>query len=402
MRVVGIVCEYNPFHTGHKRQIDVLRENGAELIVCAMSGNFSERGELTVADKYTRAESAVKCGADVVVELPFPFSSFSAEGFARAGVHILSRLGCDTLSFGSENANKELLTRAAETVLSEDFIRSYTEATKNQGAAKSYFDLLAAHIGEDTVLLSNDILAISYISAIERANLNMEIFPIRREGAAYTESQLGEDFPSATAIREAVKNSEEGFLALSDKHLPQETLEVLKSAQNGGYAPVFTESIGSDILSFFKLMSPEDIIARAIKKSGGGTSVCEDGCGIAERLCNCAKRAASFEEFVGSAYNSRYTDARINRVILFSILGVSDIFAKSVPDHTVLLGASEKGRKYLSTIRKTIDFPIVTKPADAREGTLTDIIRFSDSLYSSAMPKGVSFDYFMKKHPFMG
>ncbi len=402
MRIVGIVCEYNPFHTGHKRQIDVLRESGAELIVCAMSGNFSERGELTVADKYTRAETAIKCGADVVVELPFPFSSFSAEGFARAGVHILSGLGCDTLSFGSESADKELLTRAAETVLTEDFIRSYTEATKNQGSAKSYFDLLAAHLGKDTALLSNDILAISYIAAIKRANLNMDIFPIRREGAAYTESKLGEDFPSATAIRDAVKNSEESFFALSDKHLPPEALEVLKSAQNGGYAPVFTESIGSDILSFFKLMSPEDIIARAIKKSGGGTSVCEDGCGIVERLCNCAKKTANFEEFLGGAYNSRYTDARINRVILFSLIGVSDIFARSVPEYTVLLGASEKGRRYLSTIRKTIDFPIVTKPADAREGALTDILRLSDSLYSSAIPKSISFDYFMKKHPYMG
>ena len=402
MRVVGIVCEYNPFHTGHKRQIDILRENGAELIICAMSGNFSERGELTVADKYTRAESAVRCGADIVVELPFPFSSFSAEGFARSGVHVLAELGCDTLCFGSESADKELLTRAAEVVISEDFIRSYTEATKSQGAARSYFDLLAAQLGEDTALLSNDILAISYIAAIKRANLNMDIFPIRRDGAAYTESQLGDELPSATAIREAVKISPEGFFALSDKHLPAEALEVLRAAQSVGYAPVFTDNIGSDILSFFKLMSPEDIVARAIKKSCGGVSVCEDGCGIVERLCNCAKKTANFEEFVGSAYNSRYTDARINRVILFSLIGASDIFAKSVPDYTILLGASESGRKYLSEIRKAVEFPIITKPADAHAGVMTDILRLSDSLYSSAMPKGVSFDYFLKKHPFMG
>ena len=114
MKTVGIVCEYNPFHNGHAHQIELLRQNGFELVVCAMSGNFTQRGELAIADKYTRAESAVRCGADIVVELPFPFSSFSAEGFSRAGVHILSSLGVDTLSFGSESADLTLLSRAAD------------------------------------------------------------------------------------------------------------------------------------------------------------------------------------------------------------------------------------------------------------------------------------------------
>lgn len=402
MKTVGIVCEYNPFHTGHKRQIDILRENGAETVICAMSGNFSERGELTIADKYTRAEAAVKCGADVVVELPFPFSSLSAEGFARSGVHILANLGCDTLSFGSECADKELLVRAADVIISEKFIKAYTAGGKNQGSAKAYFDLLSSFMGDNATLLSNDILAISYIAAIKRAELNIDIFPIKRVGAAYTESKLGDSYPSATAIRKAVKNSTEGFLSVSDKHLPLEALEVLKSAQLSGLAPVFTENIGADVLSFFKLMSPEDITLRAIKKSGGGTSVAEDGCGLVERLCNCAKVSKSFDDFIDSAYNSRYTGARINRVMLFSLLGVSDIFAKAVPEYTTLLGASEKGRKYLSEIRKAVDFPIITKPADTPEGVLTNILRLSDSLYASAMPKGVNFDFFIKKHPYMG
>ena len=401
MRVVGIVCEYNPFHTGHKRQFDVLRASGAEVIICAMSGNFSQRGELTVADKYTRAEATVQCGADIVVELPFPFSTLSSEGFARAGVHILANLGCNTLSFGSECADKKVLTRAADLILSEDFVRSYTESNKNQGSAKAYFDLISSHLGNDTALLSNDILAISYIAAIKRADLNIDIYPIKREGSTYTERQLGDSYPSATAIREAIETSPEGFLSISDNHLPREALEVLKSAQLSGFAPIFTKNIGSDILSFFKLMSPDDIIARAIQKSGGGAAVLEDGCGLVERLCNCAKKSNSFDDFIVSTYNSRYTDARINRVILFSLLGVSDIFAKSVPEYTTLLGASKNGRKYLSEIRKTLEFPIITKPADAPHCVSTNILRLSDSLYASAIPKGVNFDYFMKKHPYM-
>lgn len=402
MRAVGIVCEYNPFHTGHEHQLEFLRKNGAEIIICAMSGNFSERGELTVADKYTRAEAAIICGADIVLELPFPYSSLSAEGFCSSGVHILSSVGCDTLSFGSESADAGLLHRAADVILSEDFVKSYTESDKNQGSAKAYFDLLSEHLGEDTALLSNDILGISYVAALKREKLNMEIFPIRRNGAAFNETSLGDGFPSATAIRSAAKNSVEGFFAISEDHLPKGSLVTFQSAQVCGLAPVFTDSIGSDILSFFKLMTPDEIIARAIKKSRGGGAVAEDGCGIVQRLCNCAKGSKDLEEFVTGAYNSRYTDARINRVILFSLIGVSDIFEKSVPEYATLLGASESGRKYLSEIRKNVDFPIITKPADAPDGRLTDILRLSDSLYASAMPKGVNFDYFMKKHPFMG
>ena len=402
MKTVGIVCEYNPFHTGHERQIEILRQNGAEVIICAMSGNFSQRGELTIADKYTRAESAVKCGADIVIELPFPYSSLSAEGFCRAGVHLLASLGCDTISFGSESADISLLCRAADAVLSENFVKAYTEMSRASGSAKSFFDLLASHLGGDVALLSNDILAISYIAAIKRAGLNIDVFPIKREGAAFNESALIGSFPSATAVRKTVKDSPEGFAALPDHYLPAAALETLSAAQKSGIAPVFIDEIGSDILSFFKLLSPDEIVARAIKKSGGGDHVACDGCGIIDRLCNCAKLSSTLEELLESAYNSRYTDARINRVILFSMIGVSDIFEDSLPVFTTLLAASDIGRKHLSEIRKTAIFPIVTKPADAPEGCGTDILRLSDSLYSSAMPCGAKFDYFLKKHPYMG
>ena len=401
MKTVGIVCEYNPFHTGHARQIEILRKSGAEVIICAMSGNFTQRGELTIADKYTRAESAVKCGADVVLELPFPYSSLSAEGFCSAGVQILSAVGCDTLSFGSESADTALLDQAANAVISEEFAKAYTETSKAQGSAKSFFELLAVHLDDDVALLSNDILAISYIAAIKRNGLNMDVFTIKREGAAYNDVELGDSFPSATALRKAIKDSAVFFDAISSQNIPSPALTTLKSAQNSGLAPVFADSIGSDILSFFKLLSPDEIVARAIKKSGGGDHVACDGCGILERLCNCAKLSSTLEELLESAYNSRYTDARINRVILFSMIGVSDVFEDSLPQFTTLLSASEKGRKYLSEIRKSLKFPIVTKPADAPECALTDIVRLSDSLYSTAMPKGVNFDYFLKKHPYM-
>lgn len=402
MRVVGIVCEYNPFHTGHARQIEILRENGAEVIICAMSGNFTQRGEVTIADKYTRAEAAVKGGADIVVELPFPYSSLSAEGFCASGVHILSSLGCDTLSFGSESADIPLLHRAADIVGSPEFIEAYADTSKNQGSAKAYFDLLGARLGEDSRLLSNDILGISYIAAIKRQSAEMDIFPIKREGAAYTETALGAEYPSATALRKAVKSGSNNFYNIDSDNIPEPALQAFQKAQTEGTAPVFSENIGSDILSFFKLLSPDDIVNRAVKKSGGGSAVACDGCGIVERLCSSAKSSSSFEEMLEKAYTSRYPDARINRVLLYSMLGVSSIFEKSLPEYTTLLAASDTGRKYLSEIRKTASFPIVTKPADAPESPAVDLLRLSDSLYVSAMPTDANFDYFLKKHPFMG
>ena len=402
MKTVGIVCEYNPFHKGHEHQIRLLREKGAETVICAMSGNYTQRGELAIADKYTRAESALRCGVDLVVELPFPYSSLSAEGFCRAGVHILSSLGCDTLCFGSECADEVLLAKASEVVSQEDFVTAYAEAQKSAGSAKAYFDTLSRFMGQDTELLSNDILAISYLSAIRNLGSDMKPYPIKREGSAYTESKLEGGYPSATAIRKALKDGTLGFQVLTEAHLPAGSLETLKVAEARGDTPVFTEAVGREILNFFRMMSPSEIVSRAKSRSGGGDAVCQDGCGILERLCSVARCSADHEGFLQSAYNSRYTDARINRVILFSLFGVSEIFGKSLPDYTTLLAASERGRKYLSEIRKTATFPIVTKPADAPETALTDLIRLSDSFYVSAIPTARMPDFFMKKHPFMG
>jgi len=402
LKSVGIVCEYNPFHNGHAYQIEILRQSGFELVVCAMSGNFTQRGELAIADKYTRAESAVRCGADIVVELPFPFSSFSAEGFSRAGVHILSSLGVDTLSFGSESADLSLLRKAADAACSDEFISAYSKADNSVGAAKAYFDTLARFVEGDLSPLSNDILGISYLSAIKDLGAKMDVFPIKREGAGYSKRTLSDtENPSATALRAAVKNNESGFFSISSNSMPKEALAVLQRAQKDGKAPVFSDGIGKEIISFFSLLTPAEIISRAILRSGGGDFVAEDGCGIVERLCNAAKNTRGLNEFLKKAYNSRYTDARINRVALFALLGVSNRFTKAVPEYTTLLAASERGRNYLAEIRKSSTFPIITKPADAPDGCLTEILRASDALYARAMSDDMQTDYFLKKHPFL-
>lgn len=403
MRTAGIICEYNPFHTGHKRQIDILRDMGYDSIVCVMSGNYTERGELAIFDKYTRAESAIMGGADLVLELPFPYSSFSAEGFADAGVHILSSIGVDAICFGSECGDADTLTRAADAVLSPAFKEIYSELVKTgRGAAAAYFDAIGAITNENTALLSNDILGISYIAAIKKLGANLDIIPIKRDGAAYNEKALDEKvLPSASAIRERVKECSNNLKVTLAGFVPEDALSVLDKAQENGHGPVFTNNVGDKILSFFRLMSADEIAARAVSRSMGGESIADDGFGICQRLCNTARNCSSFEEFVKAAYTAKFTDARINRVMLFSLLGVSDAFSHTLPEYTTLLAANSTGRVFLSVIRKDCDFPIITKPADATDSVQKTVTEAADSLYAEAMGKEIGFDFFIKSHPFM-
>ena len=403
MRTAGIICEYNPFHAGHKRQIDILRNMGYDCIVCVMSGNYTERGELAIFDKYTRAESAIMGGADLVLELPFPYSSFSAEGFADAGVHILSAIGVDAICFGSECGDATILERAADAVLSAEFKEAYSELIKSgRGSAAAYFDALGSITKENSALLSNDILGISYIAAIKKTGAALDIIPIKRDGAAYNDKELSENIlPSASAIRERIRGGAIDLSSALSGFIPTSSLSVLERAQKNGLAPVFTENVGERILSFFRLMSANEIIARAISRSGGGDSIADDGCGICHRICNAAKSSKSFEEFLTACYTAKYTDARINRVLLFSLLGVSDIALDKKPEYTTLLAANTTGREFLSTIRKSCDFPIITKPADAPDSVGKTISEAADSLYAEAMGGEIGIDFFIKSHPFM-
>ncbi len=404
MKAVGIICEYNPFHNGHKRQLDILRGMGYDCIVCIMSGNYTQRGEFAIFDKYTRAKSAVLGGADIVFELPFPYSSLSAEGFASAGVHILASLGIGAISFGSESGELSLIERAADAVISSDFAEIYSGLSRGGlGSAAAYFEAVNAISGSDLKLLSNDILGISYISAIKRSGYDMDITLIKREGAAYNEKSLSVGtLPSASAIREAVKTGAESLGKLLYDHVPEASLSSLSDAKNEGLAPVFTDTAGRDIVSFFRLVSADELSARAKSRSCGGEYIAEDGVGICERICNSARVCETFDELRSRACTSKYTDARINRVMLFSLLGVSDKMAKSLPEYTTLLASNDTGREFLSNIRKSGEITVVTKPSDAPSNSIQRrISEAADRFYTSAMPTKQNSDIFIKSRPFI-
>ncbi len=400
MKNLGIVCEYNPFHNGHKYQIDTLRESGAECIVCVMSGNYVQRGEPAMFDKYTRAEAAISCGADVVLELPFPYSCLSAEQFARAGVYILDAVGVDTLSFGSECGDADKLSHAAEIISGNEFQEKFSLLQKTaSGTASAFFEAYEQVSGQTADFKSNDLLGISYIRAINEFKSQISPFVIKRLGGGYTDTSITSPLPSAMAIRELLNNQECNREILS-AFMPSEAANTLISAYEHSSAPVTESLLFPYIQSFFRLHSPEEIKKRAAMLCGG-ESILDDGDGICNRICACAMQSTTAEEFYKNLFNSRYTDTRIKRVILYSLFGVSDSFRSSLPEYTTLLGASSCGREYLSSIRKNAKISIVTKPSDAPDEVLTELSRRADSLYTLIMPKKQKSDYFIKKSPFI-
>ncbi|MBR7150147.1 MAG: nucleotidyltransferase family protein, partial [Oscillospiraceae bacterium] len=214
MAVVGIISEYNPFHLGHAWQIAELRRRlGADTaVVCAMSGNFVQRGECAIMEKHARAEAALHGGADLVLELPLPWAISSAESFAAGGVGVLAAAGVvDTLAFGSECGNGERLMRLAERLLSEEF----SAALKARlGAGTSYASARAAAmrdlVGDEAALLErpNDILGVEYCKAIQAGKVPMSVLALERRGADH-DGGAKDGFASASFIREKLRAGED-------------------------------------------------------------------------------------------------------------------------------------------------------------------------------------------------
>ena len=225
-KIAGLVCEYNPFHTGHEYQIRKLRELGYEKIVCVMSGNTVQRGEFPITDKYSRAKMALSAGADLVLELPYPYSSSGAEFFASAAVRILSAAGVGTLCFGSECADIDALKRAASLCEGDQFSEAYKDiAGVGVGSATSFFEAYTHVSGESFPGGSNDLLGVAYIRAIIRNKLNIDPIAIKREGSAYNDGELTSEsgYPSALMIRNALGDG----LGKIEKCLPEKAYEIL-------------------------------------------------------------------------------------------------------------------------------------------------------------------------------
>ncbi len=348
MSVFGIICELNPMHNGHARLIELARRRGADTVVCIMSGNATQRGELAVMDKYLRAQAAVRSGADLVLELPYPWCASSSESFAEAGVHIASSF-CDTLIFGSETGDIKILRAAAEAAASPEFKNKFGELCKSgTGAAEAYMSCLAEQgVGN---VGPNDILGIDYIKAGLRFDSPLNFETVKREGAAFLSESLDEELcPSATALRRAWAQND---IDQTPEYIPQGAYGVyIKAKADGELA--FMSNISSAVLFALRMLDGESL-----------SDVAGAGGGVANRIVAAAEESTTLEELFSRLSTKRYTDAKLRRALLFCLTNVKAPLIRTLPEYTCLLGANERGRALLSKSRRG-EMTVVTKPADA-------------------------------------
>lgn len=344
--IVGIICEYNPFHNGHKYQIDKIKAEMPEsYIVAIMSGNTTQRGEFSVLDKHLRAEIALDLGVDLVLEIPFPYSSSTAEIFASAGVEIAMQIGCNYLAFGVENCDIDYLLKLASVIDSNklnDAIKPFLE-DKKQSYIVAKENALKS-LGFTASLYSNDMLAVEYIRAINKKGAKISPIAIKRIGAGYNDTSK-QEIMSASGIREELYNT--GKIIT----VPNEAKEKYDPAIKEG--KVLDIKKTKDFLYRLALVTPKESFAKAY-----------DSCNeIATIIKDSANNSKNGEEFFEGLSSKSYTRARLCRTILYAIYGVTNV--DKAPKFTRLLGANKHGREILSNAKKS-SLTVVTKHSDAK------------------------------------
>lgn len=370
MKVVGIIAEYNPFHNGHAYQIRYAKEElGADYVIVAMSGPFTQRGTPALFDKYSRASHALSCGADLVFELPVLYATASAQPFATGGVCLLQNTGVvDTLLFGSETEDLATLKQIAQLLSKED--TTYQEQLRLAlQSGKSFAAARTEALGQDTfaAILSqpNNILAIEYLKALQQLHSQMTPVCLKRNGADYHDANIHTDHASATAIRNFIaehpqQNNPDFSILL--QQIPEELhTSVTKELQNNAY------------------LLPEDIsllLQYALSSHDDFTAYSDCSFDISNKILQNLHLYAGYHSFCTQIKSKDVAYSRISRVLCHILLNIKKLdFATWQPDlasttqipYLRLLGFNEHGSSLLSTIKKESRIPILTTPKNAEQ-----------------------------------
>ena len=338
MKICFTVAEYNPFHNGHKKHLDYIRnELKPDYVVVVMSGDFTQRGEIAITDKYARAVHAVTAGADAVIELPTVFATANAEIFAKGAIKLMNYVkGEHSICFGSESAEKDKLVATAKAIIAADDNKEYAKLVKEE--AKAGVPVVQAKCAALKRLGS-----LEYTKAIIQSRSKLEVFPIIREGADYNDDTLYKNFSSATAIRKAIK---EGKLKKIKSNVPDFVYKDLK----GVYPDV------DDFIFYSALKS-----SRAELKS---VADCTEG--LENRIKALMRDCDSLECLKSKLKTKRYPYTRLSRILLSNMLGISEAFTKKCLSSELYLKvlAAKKGSKILSDLQKYSYAPLITRKSD--------------------------------------
>ena len=339
MTSIGIICEYNPFHNGHLYQIQTIKEKYPDsILIAVMTGNFTERGECAILNKWIRTEIALSHGIDLVIELPYPFATQSADFFAHGGITILEKLGVEKVIFGSESNNIESLQTIAKVQIENDefdkLVKVYSKLGKNYPTAISCAveDLTGKKI--DT---PNDLLGVSYIKTILKNHYHIQPETIQRTNEYHTK-ELENSISSASSIREALKRKES-----IKNQVPEDTIGYYQTLHfMEDYFPLLK----------YKILSEEDLtIYQTVEE------------GIDQVLKKQILNSNSYEELIQNIKSKRYTYNKISRMLLHILCNFTKEKAKDMQEieYIRILGMNQKGRDYLNTIKKKLEIPLISK-----------------------------------------
>lgn len=382
IKTAGIIAEYNPFHNGHHYQIQELRRlTGADYVVVAMSGDFVQRGEPAIFDKYTRTRMALCGGADLVVELPVLFATSSAEDFSSCGVALLEKLGVDLLCFGSESGDLKKLQKAAEILVKEPeawkiHLKEHLKKGETYPTARSLATTEYTKDPELAALLSspNNILAIEYLKALKKRSSPVTPVTIQRQGAGYHDTRLEQEesfrsvsenkfFASASAIRSLIQNNGFDSDTITEKlrsQIPSDALSALIS-EGALDTPVFPDDLTT--LLNFRLLS-------LTQEQKGFSTFSDLSPELASRLAKQTLQFASCTERIDHLKTKGYTYTRISRALLHLLLGITSeqvFHARSLDyaPYARILGFQKSSALLLSHLREKSQIPLITKTADA-------------------------------------
>lgn len=353
MKICATIAEYNPFHLGHKKHIDYMKsELGAEKIVVIMSGNFTQRGEIAVMDKFTRASHAIKAGASLVIELPTVFATANAETFAKGAVNILSSLNAvDGICFGVESGNKASYLELAKAMNNES--KEFKKVLKEKldsgiSLAKAKFEAVK-ELGDerfDEALISspNNVLGLEYTKAILSAKSNMDIFPMHREGD-HNDKTLKKGITSATSIREAIKD---GKGKSAKKCVP----------------PFVFDDFCPYPFDFDKVLLSSIVTATAEELAL--VPDCTEG--LENRIKAFIKDNHDLQTLVDKISTKRYTKTRVQRILLSNLLGIDNTLVKdclSSPLYAKVLAVDKKDKEIISVLSSKSSLPLLTRKSDS-------------------------------------
>jgi len=352
MTVSSLICEFDPLHKGHKYLLDTIRQNGSDMMIACMSGNFTQRGEPALFDKYTRTKAALLCGADIVIELPVFCACCGAERFAFGGVTLLHSLGIvDRLYFGSECGDIRLLRQAA---LAADDSRvtesmkvllrdGLTFAAAREKAVEAVFGKDIAHI----LKTPNNILGTEYIKALESLNSSIVPCTVARTGTAHDSKTIHDGFVSASYLRELFISGE-----MTASYFPEPVSALFSDYRQAPQRRSRMDELEKAMLYRLRMMTLQEL-----------AQLPDISEGLENRLYKAIRTECSVEAILQAAKSKRYTMARLRRILLHAFLGFTRETCSAAPAYIRLLGFNTKGRELLRLLKQKAALPIISTPS---------------------------------------